>query len=163
MRTFAAFSLFFVVGALPAMADQASHRAAVEDLLLSVKADRVPENYLQILKASFAQGFQKGGGTAAQSAVFDKYWSEADALLRTELTWPKMKPEVVDIYAKAFTEEEARTLTAFYRSPVGQKALEQMPLLSQQTAEVGKAHLKAIQAQMQAIADRMMAELRPKP
>ena len=163
MRYLAATCLFLSLSASPAAADTASHRAAVEEFLTTINADRITDNYVQVVKNSFAQGFQQAGGTPAQSGILNKHWSDAEALLRSELAWPKIKEEVLDIYVAAFTEAEARELVAFYTSPVGRKALERMPQLSQQTAQLGQARLRETQARMQAIADRMLAELRPKP
>lgn len=45
------------------------------------------------------------------------------------LTWEKVGPEYVRLYASLYTEEELRQLTAFYESPVGQKSLRLQPVV----------------------------------
>ena len=47
-------------------------------------------------------------------------------------------PDMVDLYAKHFTHEDVIALLAFYRSPVGQKTIEAMPLLLQEGAVIGQ-------------------------
>ncbi|HEX4961492.1 MAG TPA: DUF2059 domain-containing protein [Thermoanaerobaculia bacterium] len=60
------------------------------------------------------------------------------------LTWDVVGPQMTDLYVEAFTESELREMTAFYKTPTGQKALTKMPNLMKQGAqigmEVGKQH-----------------------
>jgi hypothetical protein len=53
------------------------------------------------------------------------------------LSWEKMGPRMTDLYMKAFTEAEIRELIAFYKTPTGQKTLQQMPMLMQEGAKIG--------------------------
>jgi hypothetical protein len=48
----------------------------------------------------------------------------------------EMVAEMVPLYAQAYTREEMRQLTTFYRSPLGQKMLAAMPKLMAGGAEV---------------------------
>jgi hypothetical protein len=53
------------------------------------------------------------------------------------MTWEAFAPKYVEMYTEAFTEAELREITAFYKTPTGQKTLELMPRLMQRGAEVG--------------------------
>jgi uncharacterized protein len=53
------------------------------------------------------------------------------------MTWDAMAPELTKLYVATYSEGELKELTAFYRSPVGQKALTKMPELMQETAMIG--------------------------
>ena len=44
-----------------------------------------------------------------------------------KMSWERMKPEYVRLYASLYTEDELRQLTAFYESPVGQKSIRIQP------------------------------------
>jgi hypothetical protein len=48
-----------------------------------------------------------------------------------------LESEVAKIYVGAFSEEELRGLVAFYKSPLGQKALSVLPEVTKQSAEIG--------------------------
>jgi len=48
-----------------------------------------------------------------------------------------LEPEMIKIYMAAFSEQELREMAAFYRSPVGQKALAKLPEVTKQGADVG--------------------------
>jgi hypothetical protein len=63
------------------------------------------------------------------------------------------------IYASNFTESEIRDLTAFYRSPTGQKLLQKLPSVTQQTMIAGQKFGQSTAADLQ---KQMLEELRLK-
>lgn len=46
--------------------------------------------------------------------------------------------QILELYVQAFSEEELRGLTQFYKSPLGAKALEKMPMLMRQGMALGE-------------------------
>ena len=46
------------------------------------------------------------------------------------LTWEAMKPDLIQLYAESFSEQELRELIAFYRTPTGQKTIALLPELT---------------------------------
>jgi hypothetical protein len=62
--------------------------------------------------------------------------------LQKDLNDPKLVDElynqVVPLYARHFTQEEVKALTAFYRSPTGKKSLEVMPMLMGESAQAAQ-------------------------
>lgn len=75
------------------------------------------------------------------------------------LTWDSFAPKIAALYAQTFTERELRELTAFYRTPTGQKALAEMANLFQKSAaigqEIGQQHQKELQEMMRARAAQL--------
>ena len=61
------------------------------------------------------------------------------------------------MYAANFTVEELRQVTAFYRGPVGQKFLEKMPVIAQQSMAIGQKLGQEIAGELH---DRVIEELR---
>ncbi|HVG52261.1 MAG TPA: DUF2059 domain-containing protein [Xanthobacteraceae bacterium] len=55
------------------------------------------------------------------------------------------------IYAQNFTAAELRDITAFYRAPTGQKLLEKLPAIAQQSMFIG-----------QKFGESLMGDLRPR-
>jgi uncharacterized protein len=64
---------------------------------------------------------------------------------------------VADIYARNFSAAEIHQVTAFYHSPVGQKLLEKMPVISQESMMIGQKWGQAIAGDMR---NRIIEELR---
>jgi hypothetical protein len=71
--------------------------------------------------------------------------------------------ELVDaialIYAANFTADELRQVTAFYRSPVGEKFLQKLPVITQQSLAVGQKFGQQLAGDLR---DRMVEQLRKK-
>ena len=65
--------------------------------------------------------------------------------------------QMAEIYARNFTVGEMHDLTAFYRSPTGQKLLEKTPAITQQSLAVGQAWGQKIAGELQS---RMTEELK---
>lgn len=69
----------------------------------------------------------------------------------------KLVDDIAMIYARNFTVEEMRRVTAFYREPVGQKFLDKMPVITQDSMSAGQEFGRAIAFELQ---KRMVEELR---
>lgn len=69
------------------------------------------------------------------------------------VTWEATAPELVKIYAKAFTEPELKEITRFYGTPTGQKMAAHLPGLMESAAEAGGrlagAHIADLQKMLQ--------------
>ena len=63
------------------------------------------------------------------------------------------------VYARNFTTDELREMMAFYRTSLGQKILQKMPVIVQETMAAGQAWGRQIGAEVQS---RMIDELRKK-
>ena len=53
------------------------------------------------------------------------------------MSYESLKPDMVQIYANAFTASELKELIAFYRTPTGKKTIEKMPQLMSQGGQIG--------------------------
>jgi hypothetical protein len=65
--------------------------------------------------------------------------------------------QMASVYARNFTPDEMHQLTTFYRSPVGQRFLEKMPTVMQESMSLGPAFGQQVARELQ---DRMIEELR---
>ncbi len=61
-------------------------------------------------------------------------------IVRDELdkALPELEEPIIAIYDANFTDDEIKTLLAFYRSPVGQKLTSQQPQMLQEGLAIGK-------------------------
>lgn len=60
------------------------------------------------------------------------------------------------IYARNFSVDELHEITGFYRSPIGQKFLEKMPVIAQESVAMGQKFGQAIAVELR---QRMIDEL----
>ena len=71
----------------------------------------------------------------------------------------EMTDQMAQVYARNFTADEMRQLAMFYRGPLGQKFLEKMPTVMQESMSVGQAFGQRIAGELRS---RMIEELRKK-
>ncbi|WP_197231151.1 DUF2059 domain-containing protein [Novipirellula artificiosorum] len=77
--------------------------------------------------------------------------------LHKHLSYDSLKGEMIDLYKTEFTEEELKQLTDFYRTPLGKKAVQKLPILSAKGAQIGMQRVQANMGELQqAIMERTM-------
>lgn len=91
----------------------------------------------------------------AQAPELALYRDVLLAFYKETVGWEQMKDELVPLYTRAFSPEELRRMLDFYRSAVGRKALEQLPALSAQGAQLA---LRKVQARLPELQKRVDAE-----
>jgi hypothetical protein len=61
----------------------------------------------------------------------------------------KVTDDMAAIYARNFSVEEMRQVTAFYRSPTGQKLLDKLPIVLQESMALGQQFAQTLLTDMQ--------------
>ena len=64
--------------------------------------------------------------------------------------------EIIDIYARHFTEDDVRDMIAFYETPIGKKTIEVMPRLMQEGMQAGQRWAAEM---MPGVEERVVARL----
>lgn len=63
----------------------------------------------------------------------EEFWEE----FKKEFNTDDLAQMVIPIYAKYYTHEDIKALIAFYESPIGQKLIENTPMVLQESMEMG--------------------------
>lgn len=123
---------------LPAAADEASHRRASEDLLKAMNVDvQLKAAIDQMVDLQVKSNPRLAGHGETLKRFFAKHMS-----------WESLKDEMIEIYAGAFTEEELKQITAFYRTPAGKKVIAKMPELLGKGMQLGVKHVQDNQSEL---------------
>jgi uncharacterized protein len=152
-------ALIITAGALcgPATAQQpsADAMAAARELITVMRStDQLKlmlPNIMQALKPAIVQGRPQ----------IEQDFDTVMPLLIDGMTarLGQLVDQMASVYARNFTPAEMREMTAFYRGPVGQKFLEKMPTVMQESMQLGQSFGQQIAGEMQS---RMVDELRKK-
>jgi hypothetical protein len=138
--------LLAVAGA--ARADEASKKAKIEELFQLTNVDRMVGQILgQVRSMQTAQTERMAMSAEARSRTRE-IQDRIQALIARALSWDKIKPEYVALYAETFTEEEIDGMLAFYKSPAGRAMLEKMPVLMQRSMALSQRMMQEIQPEM---------------
>jgi len=132
--------IMVVLGLSPvaALGDEHSHRKAAEELLLVLEVDKsLPKVVDQVVENQVQHNPQ----LAPQREILQRF-------LTTYLNWERVKEETITAYTHEFTEPELKTLTEFYKTPLGKKASEKMPQLALIAGQIGLRQAQAHQAEL---------------
>lgn len=129
-------------------ADDATHSAAAAKLLDTMGVDRSMKAGFDAMLGPALQNVMKSTGMppVAETELRKAF----KAWISEDFDMEKVRNQMIVIYASAFTEAELEQLVEFYRSPLGVKTLEKMPVLMQQGAQIGMAEGSEKQPQLKA-------------
>ncbi len=130
-------------------ADDKSHKAAILELFGLMDMAHVLK---QSTEAMLSAQIEANPSLAPFGPKFRQFFAKY-------LSWESLQNDLIGIYAKAFTEAEVKQLVAFYETPIGKKALQQMPKLMQQGAQIG---MERVQKHMPELMN-MMQETQQQP
>jgi uncharacterized protein len=154
-RSAAACLTVFLAFAGAALAQQpapvSSHEQAARDLYQLLGGEKLAE-----AGAEAMMGLVRGNPELAPyedvfRAWYKKVFASGD-----------LESEMAQIYMGAFSESELRELAAFYKTPIGQKALSTMPTVMKQGADLGMKRAQEHAAELQEMIAKAKAE-REKP
>jgi len=146
-----------------AHANEATKRAKLEELFTVMKMNSLMD---QMMQAGMKQGEQIGRSmfgnkpiSPEDQKIFDAWKVKATALMENTLSWDRLKPQYVDLYAKTYSEEDVDGMLAFYKSPAGQHMVEKTPSLLEASQKIVMDRMQDSQPQMQALVQNLIDQL----
>ena len=92
----------------------------------------------------------------------EKFTKRLINILRAQLAYERIKPELIKIYDESFTTEELTGINAFYRSPAGQAYLAKVPLMTQKSMQIGLKLVSDAMPEIQKATVAWMDEMKKK-
>ncbi len=80
--------------------------------------------------------------------------------LNKHMSYKNLKPDLIDIYADAFTTNELKEINAFYRTPTGIKAIKLMPSLMEKGGQLGAQKVEENIQELQQMIEKKAAQLK---
>lgn len=114
--TFTAVALLAPV----ATADEKSHKKAAEQLLVTLRVEKAMTDAIDPVIDALIKTNPSVG----------EYRTPLKQFLTRQLAWEVQKEEWITAYTEEFTEPELLELAKFYQTPLGQKALDKQPKLT---------------------------------
>ena len=136
-RILLAALLVLLAAAGPALAQEPADDARIDRLIEISRTRQTLDAMLPQIEASQRQmAAQMAGGReldAAQQQRLDRILEGSAAAIRKAMARENLAPMYRDIYRQTFTGEDIDAIIAFYESPTGQRMLDKMPELMQNT------------------------------
>lgn len=142
-------ALLVVLLASPALLahGQSDEMPTREQVLEFMEFMRVPEQ-TELMINGMVEGMTQGArlsieptlaeASPGQKAVFEEFLQTVMSDVREEMAAAEFIEDVVAVYQKYLTRSDLEQLLAFYRSPVGQKVLDLMPVMMQESMQTAQ-------------------------
>ena len=115
-----------------AWADEASHRAAADELLDAMKLKEVQLDAAKQMLDIMVK----------QNPILEANKDILEETIKKALAWDAIKDDYAKVYMEEFTEPELKKLAAFYRTPLGRKLAKKTPVLAAKGAKIGAAQMR---------------------
>jgi hypothetical protein len=155
-------AVFLLPLALPVLA-QGATEASIDRLFTAMHVQSSVDGMYGMVEKMMKQGMSQafpGEPTAAQRKAMDSTAASFAAVMREELSWERMRPQLLRIYSETFTEAEVLGIVAFYESPAGQAFVAKMPALLQKSMEMNQERMKELMPRMRAAVEKAAREAR---
>jgi hypothetical protein len=142
MKRFSAVIFLAALGLLikPALADETSQRALAAKLIdMTNGKDTMRAGFDAVIDTVIENMHQHGmpqAGVDEIKAAVNKWYD-------SEINFDDIRPKMVDLYVKDFSEDDLKQILAFYESPVGQKAIKNLPSVMREGAMIAQEYTKA--------------------
>jgi formylglycine-generating enzyme required for sulfatase activity len=148
-----------------------SHAAAappsvesIETLLAITRSEAVMDSAYSVNEPMMRQSMQqvmKGKSlTPEQQRFLDGFPAKLTELMKAELNWDKLRPQIIEIYRDSYDQEEVDGMIAFYRSKAGQSFLTKMPVVVQKTMAITLSQMQTIMPKLKAIAEQFAKDMK---
>ena len=129
-----------------------SHTLAVEEFFTVMNMKETSDKTIDQMLAMQVQ----------QQPQLASYKDVMTTFLRKYVSYEALKDEMVKLYKAEFSEDEIREMTAFYRTPVGIKAVSKLPTLTASGAQLGVNRVQINMAELQQAIAKREVELKAK-
>jgi len=144
---FLAVSILFC-GPAAAQSSSPEAMAAARELVVAMRASEQFKAVLPIILQQLKPIITQGRPEVARD--FDALLPALQELVNSHSdAMAKMLEGIVEVYARNFTAEEMRQITGFYGQPIGQKLLDKMPVVAQESMAVGQQFGQSIATELQ--------------
>lgn len=139
--------------------DSQTHRQAAEEVLRLTKVDQMLGPLIDQIQQVQIQQLQQMNLSGEAYSAAQRHLQRINDLVARELRWQEIKNDYVELYTDAFTEQELRQLIQFYSTPLGNKVVEQMPVLMEQSMQLGQKKMMKIMPEIEALSEEMFQEI----
>lgn len=149
---------------LQARADDASKRAKIEQLFTVMKINQMSDQILGTVRrqmAGMSRSLPDGKEmTPEQKRLLADFQNKVLNLVDQQVNWKALEPQMLTVYANAYSEPEIDGMINFYRSPVGQAMLAKTPQVAEQSLQISQGKLATLQPQIQQLSQQFAQQFR---
>ena len=153
MVTVCLVACLFAAGPARAQTPSPDAMAAAHELIVSMRAADFFKTIMPALMQSFKPAIVQNRPQVERDydAIVPLMLEGMNARLN------ELNEQIAAVYARNFTADELREAVAFYRGPTGQKIVQKLPVITQESMAIGQRFGQSIASELRG---RMIDELR---
>jgi hypothetical protein len=137
--------------------------ASVRRVLTAAHLNTILDTYSTQIETSLRGGVQHelAGQTlnAQQSAIMQQMQDKLVALMREEMDWKRMEPQIIELYRNTFTQREVNGMLKWYTSPTGKAVVAKEPLVTQQISDYAQERVQDVVPKLMQLQKDTIAQL----
>jgi hypothetical protein len=149
-----------------AYCDEASKTAKVEEFFRLTKMDELLRQSLTIatdqVKSGIMRQLMGGKASPEMEKQMNAFQDKVAVVVSNALSWERLKPAYLKLYADAFSEEELEGILAFYKSPAGKAMVAKTPSLMQKATVVAQEKMTEAQPELRKLIEEFVSETQKK-
>ena len=142
-----------------AWAQEPSKTAKVEEMFRLTKSEEMMQTSLEQVRAMQQAQVARMNLPADDKLKQQQMMDAINKVVASHLSWDKIKPRFVAIWAEAFTDEELDGILVFYRSPAGKALVEKTPQFMGKTMAIVQEAIQEMEPEIL----RITEEAKKKP
>ena len=153
------FVVFALLFAFTVHAQDNQKQDSLDELFELMNLGAMANAMYDQMDAMYANAEEELEMSSEEMAIIEKYRKQTTNILKTEMSWQAMKGDLRQIYLQNFTENEIADMLIFYKSPTGQTVLRTMPVVMQESMQIGQAIAQKAMPKLQEVSARKAEEL----
>jgi uncharacterized protein len=149
-------------GGVRADATQASD-ASIHKLMEVTHAQKLMDGMFAQMDNIMKQSALQAAGhplDAQEQQILGRNMDKLASAMQSQMSWSKLEPAMTAIYRDNFSEKEIDDMLTFYQTPTGQALIAKMPVVMQQSMQMGQSQMRQVLPQLQQINQQMMQEFK---
>lgn len=140
-----------------AVCAEPASRQTIERMLSASGSEAIIDSALAQIDGVMSQMLSGMNVPEEKRASIEQFSMRYKELVQEEISWEKLKGPMIDIYARVYTEEEAKATLDFLESPVGRKMVAKNPELMQASMELMQQNMMRLMPKLEALIQEMQA------
>jgi uncharacterized protein len=138
--------------------------AAVRQVLAAAHLDTILDTYSAQIETSMRASMQRelAGQTLNpdQSAIMNRMQDQVVALMREQMDWKRMEPQIIELYRNTFSQREVNGMLGWYTSPTGKAVVAKLPVVTQQMSDYAQERVQDVVPKLMQLQKDTVAQLK---
>jgi hypothetical protein len=138
--------------------------ASVRRVLAAAHLDTILGTYSAQIETSLRASMQHelAGQTLnpEQGAIMNQMQDKIVALMREEMDWKRMEPQIIELYRNTFSQPEVNGMLSWYTSATGKAVVAKMPVVTQQMADYAQERVQDVVPKLMQLQKDTVAQLK---